>query len=107
MRKVRAQPSIALCPSSLGHKNAAILHRFHLSTGGTMCSDYLGDLLRLRNILAALARPAPTIASQGVSLATAASKTLVSSLLGGGLRGRVSAIKASSTSAIASNAPPA
>src|SRR4051812_5971505 len=72
-----------------------------------MCSDYLGDLLRLRNILAALARPAPTIASQGVSLATAASKTLVSSLLGGGLRGRVSAIKASSTSAIASNAPPA
>src|SRR6185437_10715910 len=69
--------------------------------------DYWEDLLRLRNILAALARPAPMIASQGVSLARAASKTLDSSLLGGGLRGRESAIKASSNSAIASNVPPA
>src|SRR5690242_7383392 len=68
--------------------------------------DYLGDLLRLRNILAALARPAPRIASQGVSLAMAASRTLVSSLVGG-LRGRKSAIKASTSSAMANNEPPA
>src|SRR3569833_873564 len=69
--------------------------------------DYWEDLLRLRNILAALARPAPMIASQGVSLARAASRTFVSSLDGGGLRGRESAIKASSNSAMANNTPPA
>ena len=50
-----------------------------------MDDRYFGDLLRLRNMLAAPANPAATMANQGVSLATAASKMRVNSLLGGGV----------------------
>src|SRR6185295_16828443 len=66
--------------TNLGHKTSPVRRGFHfVHRLWPAAGCYLLDLLRLRNMLAAPANPAPMMAIQGVSLATAANNTRVNS----------------------------
>ena len=70
-------------PSSLGHKRRLGSRVPICPRVDAIWNRYFWDLLRLRNMLAAPARPAPTMAIQGVSFATAASSTRDQLIVGG------------------------
>src|SRR6185503_20810495 len=96
--------------TNLGHKTSPVRRGFHfVHRLWPAAGCYLLDLLRLRNMLATPASPAPMMAIQGVSLATAANNTRVNSLLavGGGLRGRDNRMTSAQSSGGTSKTAPA